>query len=148
MSGDTKRRGMGERLLPWVGLPLAFAGLVTYFEWFVRYPALRDFPWVNLPIVLLGVTLAGFATWRAFRGGGRIVARIATSVAFILALAVGGLFVTYVFHLSYGVPGPSAAGLAVERIPDLTLENAARESVSLGAFRGRKVVIVFYRGYW
>jgi cytochrome oxidase Cu insertion factor (SCO1/SenC/PrrC family) len=35
-----------------------------------------------------------------------------------------------------------------QKAPDFTLKNADGQAVSLSSYRGKNVVLVFYRGYW
>ena len=41
----------------WAGASLVFLGVISYPLFFVRFPALRDFPWANLPMIALGLVL-------------------------------------------------------------------------------------------
>ena len=131
--------------LLWMGPLLTFVGAVSYFVVFARFPALRDFPWVNLPVVGVGVLLSLAGVRRAFvRGRGRWVG----SIALVSSLLIGGLFGFYVFWLSYQLP--ATAGVTGERdaAPDFTLTDQHGQPLTLSSLRGRKVVLVFYRGHW
>lgn len=72
------------------------------------------------------------------------------------------LLATFVFVFTY-VPafgqlgpkdGPNLAPRDLNRIrigqpaPDFTLENADGKKISLSEYRGKKVILVFYRGHW
>ena len=50
MSGDRPPRNHAL----WLGPLISVAGTVSYFQFFARFPALRDFPWINLPLVVIG----------------------------------------------------------------------------------------------
>jgi peroxiredoxin len=54
----------------------------------------------------------------------------------------------YVFHYSYRLPPPTSTSLALDRIGDFALTDQAGRTLRLGDLRGRKVLIVFYRGHW
>lgn len=41
----------------WTGASLVFLGVISCPLFFVRFPALRDFPWANLPMIALGLVL-------------------------------------------------------------------------------------------
>lgn len=132
----------------WLGPAVTFCGAVSYFTVFVTYPALRDFPWVNLPVVLLGVALSALGLWRAFRrspvfGGKRLGA-----AGFALSLILGGLFVFYIFSFTYRLPAPGAMSRTLTDVQDFTLNDHSGQPVRLGELRGRKVVLIFYRGHW
>jgi len=45
----------------WTGAALVFLGVISYPLFFVRFPALRDFPWANLPMVALGSHVRAYA---------------------------------------------------------------------------------------
>lgn len=129
--------------LVWIGPAVAFAGAVSYFLVFARWPALRDFPWVNLPWVLagLGLSLAG---WGRSPRGRRKLAAVGLAGSTTLAT----LFCGYVFFLSYLLPAPTALSESLVAAPDFTLTDAAGRPQALADLRGRKVVLVFYRGHW
>ena len=134
--------------LAWIGPVVAFAGAVSYFTYFARFPVLRDFPWVNLPVALLGIGLSGFALWRAFARRDTWRGRILAPLGLGLSIAFGGFFVGYVFFLSNALPQPTETSLSLDAAPDLVLTGPSGEAVRLTDFRGRKVVLTFYRGYW
>jgi hypothetical protein len=132
----------------WVGLLLTVVGAVSYFLYFARVPALRDFPWVNLPLVVTGVLVSFLGVWRAvapesgYRG--RVLGPLGLGFSLLLAVA----FHWYVFDLSYGLPGATNLVLTGDRAPEFTLVAQDGTRVSLRDFRGRKVVLTFYRGHW
>jgi hypothetical protein len=43
----------------WVGALVVLGGVLSYPLFFIRIPALRDFPWANLPLIGLGLVLIG-----------------------------------------------------------------------------------------
>ncbi len=133
--------------LTWIGPLLAFAGVVSYFEVFARFPPLRDFPWVNLPLTFLGLALSGVGLRRAFRSAGVLRGKLLASVGFAFSLLLAATLVWYVFSYSYQLPSTAKAQSLVEA-PDLALASSSGETVRLSDYRGRKVVLVFYRGFW
>lgn len=134
--------------LIWIGLTTAFVGFVSYFLVFARFPLLRDFPWVNLPLVVAGAALSALAVLRAWREPrvyrGKVLGVIGLALSLILALGLA----TYVFWLSYQLPEPTEKTLGLVEAPDFALASAAGGEVRLSDYRGRKVVLVFYRGFW
>ncbi len=132
----------------WAGPLLTFGGMTTYFMFFVRFPALRDVPWLNLPIVWLGLYLSGLGVWRAFGRPASYRGKILGPLGLLFSLAVGLLFNLYIFSLSYKLPEPSAATLALDAAPGFSLPDEQGRLVDLEDLRGRKVVLVFYRGHW
>lgn len=136
------------RLLTYGGLLLAFAGVVSYFTVFYRYPALRDVPWVNLPLVLLGLGLCFVGLRRAWRAGGGRLSRFLSAFAFGLATFFAATFIYYVFWMSYQLPAESRALAVGDPAPAFALPDADGGSVALADLRGRRILLVFYRGHW
>lgn len=132
----------------WLGPAVTFCGAVSYFTVFVGYPTLRDFPWVNLPLVLVGVALSALGLWRAFRRSSVFRGKYLGTVGFAVSLFLGGLFFFYVFAYSYRLPGPTPTSRALIDVQDFALTDHGGKPFRLGELRGRKVVLVFYRGHW
>jgi uncharacterized membrane protein len=118
---------MRKHLL-WIGPLLTLSGAWSYFAWFARFPALRDFPWVNLPLVLLGLALTIAGALRSGRGS------ILKGAAVLVAALVTAGFFGYVFVLS-----PTARTASLATAPELE---------ALAPYRGKAIVLVFYRGHW
>jgi hypothetical protein len=76
----------------WTGASLVFLGVISYPLFFVRFPALRDFPWANLPMIALGLVLLALGLVRAFRRSDLFRGKISGSVLAVLALAFSGFF--------------------------------------------------------
>jgi hypothetical protein len=146
---DLTQRAAGRGvLLAVAGALLSFGGALTYFTVFARFPFLRDVPWLNLPLVVAGVVLAATGATLTYRPGRRLLPRAAASFALACSvLFAGGLF-AYVFWLSYQVPEASRTAEELRIAPDVTLTRADGTSVSLGSYRGKKLLVVFYRGFW
>ena len=131
----------------WIGLLVTVAGAISYFEVFVRFPALRDVPWVNLPLVVLGLGLSTVGLWRAFVRPEVFRGRVLGPLGFAFSLFLATLFVFYIFWLS-DLPQVSATARSLVRAPDFALASTDGETVRLSDYQGRKVVLVFYRGFW
>jgi hypothetical protein len=126
--------------LIWIGPLISVVGFVSYFGFFARFPALRDFPWLTLPLVLAGVVVSTLAiqrgrSWRSIAG------------AVFSASCAGFLFV-YVFFLSNQLPPPDNVIALGAEAPAFSLPDQDGSLVRLADFRGRPVVLVFYRGFW
>ncbi len=132
----------------WIGPLVTLAGIVTYFLVFARFPVLRDFPWVNLPLTIAGMAISAFALQRAVTHPRTFRGRVSGSVGLALSLLLGAFFVLYIFRISYYLPAPTTTTLSLEQAPDFALTATGGETVRLSDFRGRKVVLVFYRGFW
>ena len=73
------------------------------------------------------------------------------TVRFVLAILLGLLFVLpWVANPSSGeeIKLPPLRVRVGEKAPDFALPSASGKTVQLSDFRGRKVLIDFYRGYW
>ena len=132
--------------LPWLGLLITLFGIISYFVFFARFPFTRDVPWVNLPIVILGGALAlvGSSGWSLRRGLGN---KIKAMIFSVLAVALVGLFIAYIFVLSK-VPEPTVTSLELEQPMEFSLSDHNSSSVSLKDYADRRLVIAFFRGYW
>jgi len=132
----------------WLGPVIAFAGMVSYFQFFARFPTLRDFPWVNLPLVLVGIALSLGGFWGAYVRGARWPVKVAASLGLASSLLFGGFLIAYVFGISNALPATTSTTRAIEQAPDFELEDAEGRVHRLSDYRGKKVVLVFYRGHW
>jgi len=132
----------------WLGPVIVLAGVLSYFTYFARFAALRDFPWLNLPLVVLGLLLSALGSWIAFRVPGRRRKKILAALAFGFSLSLSSLFGFYVFVLSYALPSPTTETLALTQAPEFELLDQHERPVRLADFRGRKLVLAFYRGHW
>jgi hypothetical protein len=141
-------KGSRWRRFGWGGVLLSFVGLLSYFTHSARVPALRDFPWVNLHLVVAGAALAFVGLRRGWGAGATVLSRVFSALSFTLALAFAGLLGFYVFWLSYQLPGPEPVLGLGETAPPFVLEDQSGGEVSLDDFRGRRVLLVFYRGHW
>ena len=142
------REGKRRNHLLWLGPLLTAGAAISYFTYFARFPSLRDFPWVNLPLVLLGLALSAVGLWRPLARRaiyrGRWLGALGLAGSSLLASA----FVLYIFGISTWMPAPSAKALTLDRAPDFTLEDQDGRPVHLADFRGRKLILTFYRGHW
>ena len=136
MTSDTKKRNHAA----WIGPLIAVVGLVTYFSHAVRVPVLRDTAALNLFVVSIGVAVAawGIARRRNWKSW----------VGLLAAGAFAGLLFGYVFVLSSQMPGPGTAPVVGSAAPPLELPDQTGRLVSLEGLKDRRVVLVFYRGYW
>jgi peptidoglycan/LPS O-acetylase OafA/YrhL len=136
MSRDYAKRNHAA----WIGPLIALVGLVTYFSVAVNIPDLRDSAFLNLGVVSLGVAVAAWGllrrrNWKSWLG----------------LLASGGLALLlfgYVFVLSNQLPNGDAAPQVGSMAPPLALPDETGRIVDLGEFQNRRVVVVFYRGFW
>lgn len=124
----------------WIGPLVALAGFFSYFTLAVRHPDLRDSAVVNLALVLGGVAIAGWGVlrrrnWKSWIGFG---------TAAVIALFFGA----YIFAFTNQLPSPDSAPAVGAAAPVLELPDLTGRTMSLDGFRGERVLVVFYRGYW
>lgn len=124
----------------WIGPLVALAGFFSYFTLAVRHPDLRDSAVVNLALVLGGVAIAGWGVlrrrnWKSWIGFG---------TAAVIALFFGA----YIFAFTNQLPSPDSAPAVGAAAPALELPDLTGRTMSLDGFRGERVLVVFYRGYW
>ena len=151
----------------WTGASLVFLGVVSYPLFFVRFPALRDFPWANLPMIALGLLLIALGLVRAFRHADLFQGKIFGSVLAALALALSGFFLYGIFFgARHVLPASHGAPQVGQTARDFMLPDSQNHPVSLtgvlnspftpesatgdekGAAQAAGVVLIFYRGYW
>jgi len=123
-----------------VSLLLAVAAPVAYIL-LIRVPIVRNHPGAYVAAFAVALALAVLALVRG--RGRRWPAWIALGVSALL-LAGGTWFNLVVAR----VPMTPTVLRVGERPPDFTLPDAEGRPVSLAQFRGKPVVLVFYRGYW
>jgi len=146
MTHAAERRRRNHAL--WIGPLITFLGGVSYFMVFARFPTLRDFPWVNLPLVLIGLGLSTIGLWRAYARKAPYRGKILGPVSFALSALICAGLVFYVFGMSYWLPATTRLTQGLDNAPKFSLVDHAGTMVSLDDYRGRKVVLTFYRGFW
>jgi len=138
----------GKNHLLWIGPLVVVAGAVSYFVVFAYVPVLRDFPWLNFPLVLVGIVVSVVGLWRAFSDHPTALSKFLAVCGLLVSLGIGGLFSLYVLVLSNRLPSIDGVAAELATAPDFTLTDQNGRVVTLSDFRGRNVVLVFYRGHW
>jgi hypothetical protein len=150
----------------WAGLAVCIGALISYPTIFVRFPITRDYPWVTLILMALGLYLVGSGIVRAFRRPDVYRGKIFGSVLGVLSVAIVGLFLFGILHLTRMLPASQGAPQVGQIAPDFTLPDSQGNDVTLsklldspftaagsaeaGATAGKTsaVILIFYRGYW
>jgi hypothetical protein len=132
----------------WIGPLVVFIGVVSYFTYFTQFPALRDFPWINLPIVLIGCGISIVSTKRAFSRSDVYRGKVLGSLSMIFSTLLTALFVGYIGYLSYQLPEPTKTTQGLSIAPEFVLTDHNGQEVALNDFRGKKLIVTFYRGHW
>lgn len=127
-------------MLPLVLPPVvAAAALGLYFVTTFRLAVYRRVPWEWLAIM---AAAAAFTVVRAVRAPGP-----GTIVAAALTAGILGFSVWFLF--SFTMYGPREDRPRVgDRFPDFTLPASDGTTFSLPAARGRRLLVLFYRGAW
>jgi len=126
-------------ILVGAGPLIVVAGGASYFLYFARFSTLRDIPWVNLPLVAFGL-LYSLCLVR-HPSAGRIAALILSS------LGTAG-FCYYIFGLSYQLPPPTNLVMPGMKAPAVDVTGPRGTPIHLADYKGKELVLVFYRGYW
>lgn len=140
----------------WIGLVLCPIAFISYYAFFLRFPATRDLPWVNF--ILFGVALAliSVGVKRAFAAGSGVGRRILAGVVAILGLAMAGFFVFLNVVESRRIPAAGGAPRLGDKAPEFVLLDTEKRPVALsqllsepvGGRPAKGALLVFYRGYW
>jgi hypothetical protein len=136
MSEPTSRRNHAA----WIGPLVGLIGVMTYFTVAVRFPYFRDTAVVNLILVVFGVAIAAWGvrnrrSWRTWIGLGA-------------AAVFASLLFGYIFVLSSQIPSPETAVAIGSQAPPLDLPDQSGRVASLDNYLDRRVLVVFYRGFW
>jgi hypothetical protein len=138
-----------KRTLAVIGAALAVVAVQPVYilsNWFFVLPlSLRDHPW---PFELFGV-LVSVALLRRARSAfhekeGRKVTAVATGFS-VLATILFALYVNVGVRM---LPPPPPALRPGAVAADFDLADETGRRVTLSSLRGRKTLLVFYRGFW
>jgi hypothetical protein len=131
----------------WVGALLALIGAFSY-PYTVQFPTLRDFPWLNLPLVVAGAIVSGIGFWRTVRQPSVYRGKILGGLGAALSVVIAAFMIYGIFFITRQMPAPTETAMSLSQAPDFTLMNLQGQPVRLSDYRGKKVVLAFYRGYW
>jgi hypothetical protein len=118
---------------------VALAGLGLYFFLTLKLAVWRRYPWECVAISALGPLLGIYALARD--------PGIGTALGLALAAAIFAFGCWFLFSFSMFGPREDRPR-AGDRFPDFTLPASEGPPVSLAALRGRRLVLLFYRGAW
>lgn len=122
-----------------VGVLLAVGGIAAYFALVARFPLWRRVPWEFLAVGGAGALL-GVAAFARSPGVG-------SAAAALLSVAVFGFALWYVFD--YSMFGPREDRPRVgDPFPDFALPDSGGATFRLSEARGRRLLLLFYRGDW
>src|ERR1700736_2613238 len=108
----------------WAGFGIALLAFLSYYLFFIRWPATRDVPWANLLIFLVGGLFLGIGLNRAYRQPERYRGKISGALLSVLSLLVFGLFCYFNFSLAKALPAANAGLQEGQPAPDFNLSDA------------------------
>ena len=134
----------------WAGFGVTLLAFLSYYLFFIRWPATRDVPWANLLLFVVAGVFLGIGLKRAYREPEHYRGKISGAVLSVLSVAVFGLFCYVNFSAAKDLPSANAALHAGQRAPDFTLSDANGKPVKLSEMlkNNRAALLIFYRGYW
>lgn len=127
--------------LYWCGFVVALLGFVAYFGLTLQQPGSASYTWIHEVLVLLGASATVIAVWRGRR---RWLSWVGAGFVALLAC----LLLAYVHVISFQLPSTEGVIELAQQAPDFSLPGPDGQSVSLEVYRGKPLVLVFYRGYW
>jgi hypothetical protein len=129
----------------WIGLLLSIVAFFGYVAVFARYPLTRDVPWASWLLFAIAIVLLIAGVRRAQR-------KVLASIVAVIGIGIAVLFTLGVTVMSKQLPHAAGAPAIGQRVPDFTLPDANRRSVTLSQLLATPgtngVLLVFYRGYW
>jgi hypothetical protein len=132
------------------GFLLGAGGVVGYFALVLRHDPRLSWlihkPVLNILMVAAGLLLSVLGVIRTFqrtRGG-----KLSAPILGVLNFAMSGFLVWHLFVASYHLPPAARAPVIGSSAPDFELKDERGKLVRLSSFRGRNVVLLFYRGFW
>ena len=132
-------------ILSLTGTAIAWAAMATYFLVVPRWPDLRDSGIPSEVLGALGVVLGAGGLVRSFRARQR---RSLCAALFGMNLLAAGLLPVYIHWLSWRIPSEAGVVTVGARAPAFPLSDQDGRPWTLEEFRGRKLLLVFFRGHW
>jgi len=118
---------------------IAAGGFGLYFLTSFRLARYRRTPWEFLAIIAAGAGLGVHLVWRA--------PGIGTALSALLSVGILGFACWFLFSFSMYGPREDRPHVG-ERFPDFTLPASDGSAFSLAEARGRRLLVLCYRGDW
>jgi len=133
-----------------LGLVLGLGGIFSYFLVLFRFgawlPEVRNSALPNWALIVAGLAFSAVGARRALAAPGAARGRwLGVLLAAVnVALAAAFAWLLYVVTAVPPVAGPALGSPA----PDFALVDQHGHTVRLADFRGKPLLLVFYRGHW
>lgn len=128
-----------------VGAAISWVAMITYFTVVPRWADLRDSGLPSVALGIAGLLACALGLWRSFQERRH---RVPGSIGTVLGILPVAFLGFYVYHLSYQLPAEARGPDPGRPAPEFQLRDQENRPRSLSEFRGRKVVLVFFRGHW
>src|ERR1700683_4057275 len=134
----------------WAGFAITVLAILSYFFFFLRFPATRDIPGGTYVLFVPAVALLVVGVARAFGQPQRYRGKISGPILSTLSISLIGLFCYFAFALTKDLPSAGGALRVGQRAPDFPLADTGGKPVALSEIlkKNRAAVLIFYRGYW
>ncbi len=143
---------LADRLRLWLWCVLTFLSAGSAFLYLpmsaeAEFEQLSEHP-EPLTLLFWVCTLASTALWATASGRAWRAVRPVMKTGVVAGWLMTGFYSFYVYHLSSTLdPGDRAAEVG-ELAPDFAVTDPRGRTWTLSEFRGRTVLLVFYRGDW
>ena len=134
--------------LSWAGGVISIIGFLSYFLYFARFPSLRDTPWLNTLLIIMGLFISIYGVKSLFAGERTLLATVFAILPLIVGVAALALLLWYSYVLSATMPITQSSPAVGAKAPQFALKNHEGKEVKLSDYLGRRVIMVFYRGFW
>ena len=81
--------------LLWAGFAVTLLAVLSYFFFFIRFPATRDVPWTTFLLFIVAACLLGIGLIRAFRQPESYRGKISGPILATLSLLIFSMFWQY-----------------------------------------------------
>jgi hypothetical protein len=122
--------------VPWFGLLLAVAAMLSNAGYFLGLPGQRALPWLSVALAIAALVCAAVGIMRAFRQPQIYGGKVSSPILGVLSLLICGL-VAIAAVTSRALPSSAAAPQVGQRAPDFTLADTSGNKVSLDQLLGK-----------
>jgi AhpC/TSA family len=134
----------------WVGLIICIFAFGSFPLIFGQLSLTRDAPWISFIFFAVGLIFVVIGLRRAFAVGRGKLSKVSASLLAVFSMLALVFFIFAAYVASTWLPKSSGAPQVGQKAPDFSLADSSGKQVSLSALLTdkKKVLLVFYRGYW